>query len=350
MLPSSPRKCSLFSCAFLLLLLVNIPLAHAQSGNRLKYAGVNLSGAETKSSKKPGVLNVDYLYPAASDYHYFAGKHMNTIRLPILWERLQPKAGGELDAAQLALIRQAVANAKAAKVYLILDVHNYAKYYGNKIGSSRVPISTFTDLWRRLAIAFKNDNAVIFGLMNEPYDINPQSWATAAQASIDTIRKTGANNLILVPGALWSGAHSWYSTVAGQSNAVALASIRDPLNRYAIEVHQYLDTDSSGTSAGCVSSTVGAERLRSFTQWLRINHKRGFLGEFGTANNAICNSALNGMLGYMEANSEVWIGWAFWAAGAWWNQTYPFNVHPDAQGRDKPQMTILSARARRIAR
>lgn len=186
------------------------------------------------------------------------------------------KGGGELDPAQLALIRQAVANAKAAKMYVIVDVHNYAKYYGHTIGSTKVPISTFNDLWRRLAIAFKSDNAVIFGLMNEPYDIDPQAWATAAQASIDTIRKTGATNLILVPGALWTGAHSWYSTVAGQSNAVAMASIRDPLNRYAIEAHQYLDADSSGTSGGCVSATVGVERLRSFTEWLRLNKNAGF--------------------------------------------------------------------------
>ncbi|MBB3858304.1 endoglucanase [Xanthomonas arboricola] len=351
MLPSPTPTRRLSSRALSLLLLVMALLAgvpFAQAQNRLKYAGVNLSGAEIKSSQKPGVLNVDYLYPAASDYRYFAGKHMNIVRLPILWERLQPKAGGELDAEQLALIRQALANAKAAKVYLILDIHNYARYYGNKIGSARVPISTFNDLWRRLAIAFKNDNSVIFGLMNEPYDINPQSWANAAQASIDTIRKTGANNLILVPGALWTGAHSWYSTVAGQSNAVALASIRDPLNRYAIEVHQYLDTDSSGTSAGCVSSTAGADRLRSFTEWLRLNHKQGFLGEFGTGNNATCNSALNGMLGYLETNRDVWVGWTWWAAGAWWNRSYPFNVQPDAQGRDKPQMSILSARAKRI--
>ncbi|MEE5090803.1 glycoside hydrolase family 5 protein [Xanthomonas euvesicatoria] len=334
--------------ALSLLLLATMPLAQAQSATGLKYAGVNLSGAEIKSSQKPGVLNIDYRYPAADEYAYFAGKHMNTVRLPILWERLQPKAGGELDTAQLALIRQAVANAKAANMYVIVDVHNYAKYYGHTIGSTKVPISTFNDLWRRLAIAFKNDDAVIFGLMNEPYDIDPQAWATAAQASIDTIRKTGANNLILVPGALWTGAHSWYSTVAGQSNAVAMASIRDPLNRYAIEAHQYLDADSSGTSGGCVSATVGVERLRSFTEWLRLNKKRGFLGEFGTGNTGTCNLALNGMLGYMESNSDVWIGWSWWAAGAWWSAAYPFNVQPDAQGRDKPQMSILSARAHRI--
>lgn len=117
------------------------------------------------------MLNIDYRYPTASEYRYFAGKQMNIVRLPILWERMQPKAQGPLDQAQLALLKQAVANAKAANQYLIIDVHNYAKYYGQKIGSKRVPVRTFTDLWRRLAIAFKSDNAVIFGLMNEPYDI-----------------------------------------------------------------------------------------------------------------------------------------------------------------------------------
>ncbi|QBH05574.1 glycoside hydrolase family 5 protein [Xanthomonas oryzae] len=342
------RKRRLRCRALSLLLLAAMPLAQAQGTYGLKYAGVNLSGAEVNSSQQPGVLDIDYHYPAADEYTYFAGKHMNTVRLPILWERLQPKPGGQLDPAQLALIREAVANAKAAKMYVIVDVHNYAKYYGHTIGSTKVPIRTFNDLWRRLAIAFKNDKAVIFGLMNEPHDIEPQAWATAAQASIDTIRKTGATNLILVPGALWTGAHSWYSTVAGQSNAVAMASIHDPLNRYAIEAHQYLDADSSGTSGGCVSATVGVERLRSFTQWLRLNRKRGFLGEFGTGKTVTCNLALKGMLGYMESNSDVWMGWAYWAAGTWWNKGYPFNVQPDAQGRDKPQMSILSPQAHRI--
>lgn len=152
------------------------------------------------------------MYAAASDYTYFAGVGMNTIRLPILWERLQPTASGELDPAQLALLQQAVARAKAAGMYLVIDIHNYAKYYGYKIGSPEVPVATFTDLWRRLALAFNSDNAVMFGLMNEPNNISASDWAGAAQAAIDAIRRTGANNLILVPGALWTGAHSWYST------------------------------------------------------------------------------------------------------------------------------------------
>ncbi|MFW3176559.1 glycoside hydrolase family 5 protein [Xanthomonas phaseoli] len=336
---------ALLRSTLFLIVFGSLPLAHAQT-RALTYAGVNLSGAEYASSKKPGVLNKDYMYAAASDYTYFAGVGMNTIRLPILWERLQPTARGELDPAQLALLQQAVARAKAAGMYLVIDIHNYAKYYGYKIGSAEVPVTTFTDLWRRLALVFNSDNAVMFGLMNEPNNISASEWAGAAQAAIDAIRRTGANNLILVPGALWTGAHSWYSpTTDGYSNATALTSIYDPLDRYAFEVHQYLDADSSGTSSTCVSSTIGAERLRNFTQWLRTNGKRGFLAEFGTANNAVCNQALQGMLAHMEANADVWLGWTWWAAGSWWNLSYAYNVHPNKDGTDKPQMAILSPQA-----
>ncbi|KQQ69946.1 cellulase [Xanthomonas sp. Leaf131] len=349
----SSASCSLRSvvrCALLLILLGVLPQIHAQT-RALTYAGVNLSGAEFASSKKPGVLNKDYMYAPASDYTYFAGVGMNTIRLPILWERLQTSAHGELDPAQLALVQQAVARAKASGMYLVLDIHNYAKYYGYKIGTPEVPIATFTDLWRRLALVFKNDDTVIFGLMNEPNGLPAGGWAAAAQAGIDSIRATGANNLILVPGALWTGAHSWYSpTNDGYSNATALTSIYDPLNRYAFEVHQYLDADSSGTTNVCVSATVGADRLRSFTEWLRLNHKRGFLGEFGTANNTVCNEALQGMLGYMEANADVWLGWTWWAAGSWWNISYQYSVHPNKDGTDKPQMSILSPQATHATR
>jgi endoglucanase len=50
-------------------------------------------------------------------------------------------------------------------------------------------------------------------------------------------------------------------------------------------MHQYLDTDGSGTSATCVSSTIGAERLQAATQWLQQNKKKGFLGEIGAGSN-----------------------------------------------------------------
>jgi endoglucanase len=329
-----------------LALLAWIPGALAQSA--LRYAGVNLAGAEFNSAKKPGVVFKDYTYPAESAYAYVAAQGMNIVRLPFLWERLQPVAHGELDAAQLGYLRTAVERARLHGLRVILDVHNYAKYDGVRIGGDAVPASALADLWRRLGIAFGNDEAVVFGLMNEPNGMPADDWAATAQLAIDAIRGAGAYNLILVPGTAFTGAHSWSSTWYGVPNAQALLAISDPAENMAFEVHQYLDATSSGTSPACVSTTVGSEKLRGFTQWLRDHGQRGFLGEFGASSDATCMAALDDMLGYVHDNADVWVGWTAWAAGAWWKTDYAFSLQPDNQGTDKPQVQVLSARARQV--
>jgi endoglucanase len=320
---------------------------HAQT--TLKYAGVNLAGAEFNSSVKPGVLYKDYVYPSDADFAYFARQGMNVIRLPFLWERLQPQAGATLDAAQLSYITTAVTRARNHGLKIILDPHNYAKYNGALIGSSNMPDAVFADLWSQLATTFANDDTVIFGLMNEPARLSSTTWADAAQAAIDAIRATGAKNLVLVPGVAWTGAHSWNNDAAGGgvSNGDALVDLSDPAANLAYEVHQYLDADYSGTSATCVSTTIGADKLAGFTEWLRANHKIGFLGEFGAAGNSTCIAALDDMLDYMQANDDVWLGWTYWAAGAWWSPNYMFNVQP-IDGVTRPQLPVLSSHAREV--
>ena len=50
-------------------------------------------------------------------------------------------------------------------------------------------------------------------------------------------------------------------------------------------MHQYLDSDGSGTNATCVSATIGAERLQVATQWLQQTGFKGVLGEIGAGSN-----------------------------------------------------------------
>lgn len=82
-------------------------------------------------------------------------------------------------------------------------------------------------------------------------------------------------------------------------------------------MHQYLDSDSSGTSPTCVSSTIGVERLTAATNWLKQNGLKGFLGEIGAGSNSACIAAVKGAMCYMQ-QSGVWIGTTWWAAGPWW--------------------------------
>ncbi len=65
-----------------------------------------------------------------------------------------------------------------------------------------------------------------------------------------------------------------------------LGSLTDSENKLVYEMHQYLDSDGSGTSATCVSATIGSERLKAATQWLKTNKKLAILGEFAGGANA----------------------------------------------------------------
>jgi endoglucanase len=305
---------------------------------QLKYVGVNLAGAEF-GSNVPGTFNKDYTYPTRSEVDYFVDKGMNVFRLPFKWERLQHSAKADLNAAELSRIKSFVDYAASKEAYTILNPHNYARYDGEVIGGENLDVSVFEDFWQKLAMEFNDQTFVIFGLMNEPYGMDTELWLTNANAAISAIRATGATNLILVPGNAYTGAHSWNSTWYGTPNGTVMQGVIDPLDNYAFEVHQYLDDNSSGTSATCVNTTIGSARLQNFTNWLRTHGERGFLGEFGVSTNDPCLAALDDMLAYMGNNADVWLGWAYWAAGPWWGD-YMFSIEP-RNGQDRLQMDVL---------
>jgi endoglucanase len=157
------------------------------------------------------------------------------------------------------------------------------------------------------------------------------------QAAINAIRAAGATSqYIFVEGNSWSGAWTWTTVNTN------LVSLTDPENKIVYEMHQYLDSDGSGTSDTCVSSTIGQERVQAATEWLQSNGKLGFLGEFAGGANSLCQSAVTGMLSYMQENSDVWLGASWWAAGPWWS-TYIFSMEPPSGTAYTYYLNILSA-------
>lgn len=94
-------------------------------------------------------------------------------------------------------------------------------------------------------------------------------------------------------------------------------------------MHQYLDSDGSGTHPECVSSTIGAERIAAATEWLKANNKKGILGEYAGGANDVCKSAVTGLLDSLVASSDVWLGALWWSAGPWWAD-YMFSMEPDS--------------------
>lgn len=301
--------------------------------------GVNIAGAEFAGRKIPGVADRDYFYPSKATMDYVAAKGMTAIRIPFLWERMQPQLDGPLDPGESRRLEVVVRYATTKGLYVVLDVHNYAHYRQKVIGSPEVPVNALANLWGQIAPQYKSNSKVGFGLMNEPQGLPTETWLAATNAAIAEIRRNGANNLVFVPGTRWTGAHSWLSRTAGTSNADAMLGVVDPADNYVYEVHQYLDSNYSGTRPECRNETIGVTTLTAFTNWLRQHKKRGFLGEFGAGADPTCLAALDAMLKFMDDNREVWIGWTYWAAGAW-PPSYFTSVQP-AGGADRPQMAVL---------
>ena len=301
-------------------------------------SGVNLAGAEF--GKPGGTYGKDYKYPADAEIDEVARRGFTIIRLPFLWERLQPTLSGAFDPDELKRLDAVVAHARAKRLAVILDPHNYARRGDTVIGSDGLPIAAFADFWRRLADRYRGQDGVIFGLMNEPHDMRTETWAQAAQAALDAIREAGACNRVLAPGNDWTGAHSWVSGSYGTPNAIAMASLRDPLNRTSFEFHQYLDADWSGRAKVCQPPAQVVAALATATQWLEANNATGFLGEIGAGTDPQCLAGLDAMLAHLDAHPKVWRGWTAWAAGDWWPADYPLLLRR-VNGADTPQLAVL---------
>ncbi|EIN13297.1 endoglucanase [Punctularia strigosozonata HHB-11173 SS5] len=290
------------------------------SGTKTKfsYFGVNESGAEFGNANIPGVYGTDYIWPAPSSIDYFVGLGFNTFRVPFLLERLAPPATGitgAFDPLYLGNLTETVNYITGKGAYVLIEPHNYMIYNGATITST----SAFQTFWTNLASLFKSNSHVIFDLMNEPHDIPATTVYSLMQAGVNGVRAAGATSqLILVEGTSWTGAWTWTSS----GNAAAFTGLTDPNNHVAIEMHQYLDSDGSGSSATCVSSTIGAERLADATSWLQANNIKGFLGEIGAGNNDVCITAVYGALCAMQEAGGAWLGALWWAAGQWWGDYF----------------------------
>lgn len=310
-----------------------------RAANPLPLRGIHLAGAEF-GTDVPGVEGRDYTWPTTDEVDHFVARGMTVFRVGFLWERLQPSAHGAFDPAYLERLDALVGYATSRGVHVIVEPHNFARYYGQPVGGSGVDEGVFADLWRRLALVYAGRSSVVFNLVNEPHDLPTEQWVSAANAAIAAIRRVGARNVIHVPGNGYTSALSWASDDYGTPNAIALLDVVDPDDNVVFEAHQYLDATSGGESTICVSRTIGSERLAPFIRWLRANHKKGFIGELGGANNPTCNAAVEDMLLTIEGAADVLTGWVWWAAGPDWGD-YFLSLEP-VDGKDRPQMKVLS--------
>jgi len=341
----------------------------ASDGSTLQIVGTNISGLETGSpSRWASFANAGVAF--WSRVINFDGQGVNTVRLPLneaSWLNYTcydsgtgasgslysaaPGGGYTPDPAGVyqATVKKAVADATAAGLYVILDLHWGSP--NNSQGQPLCPIGqpAYADadhslaFWKSLADTFKGNPAVIFELFNEPFGSNnygnwvngadgagpdaitlrdggafspflqqnneggnaihsvSMSWQVAGmQDMVNTIRAEGATNVIL------SSPIGW----AGEIETWLAAKPTDPIGQLGVAWHVY--GYNKGTGAPLAVLAAGYPIAITETYGL------GAIGGYGWA--------ASQRIGY------IWWGWNDWGnqpltadlnAAPWLDSTAP---------------------------
>lgn len=298
--------------------------------------GLNVAGPAFAPNELPGKHGTNYFFPPPDYFAKWQARGISWVRFSIQWERLQPEAFGELDEDYAQRIGQTFDEADHYGIQVMLDVHNYGRYYRQLVGKE-VPIAAYADLMERIAKRWGEHPALYaYDLMNEPYGEAGDYWLESAQAGIDAVRLHDRENTIYVEGRSWSSSERWpkYND--------DLATLRDPADNLVFSAHLYADKDSSGRykerSPEQIDPMLGVKRVKPFVEWLARHGLRGHIGEFGIpAEDPRWLEVMDNMLAYLR---EQCIPVAYWAAGSHWGRNYFMSVEP-VDGVDRPQWSVL---------
>jgi aryl-phospho-beta-D-glucosidase BglC (GH1 family) len=320
------------------------------TGSTLQLRGVNVSGLESVAIQGWDPANPwgGQTGTATPDWSTIKTWQANTVRLPLneaswLGETCVD-AGGVRGAvgAQVsadpggnykATVAKAVAGATGAWLYVILDLHwtapgNYCPFGQNPMADAQ----NSTTFWKQVANKFKGYPNVIFELFNEPYMYwlapsesawtvllsggtetefvsagNPYevalNWQTAGmQQMLNTIRTTGATNVVLAAGASWAQDLSeWLSNRP-----------IDPLQQLGAVWHAY------PTYGAAFGTAAYAQPNNSPAIWTEV---QGILAagypvvitEYGDQDSAGTTSApfASNLLPWADQNGVSYLGWAW---------------------------------------
>ncbi|KAF9038234.1 glycoside hydrolase superfamily [Panaeolus papilionaceus] len=296
--------------------------------------GVNLAGYDF-SVYTNGSFSGTGIDPPNFQVNHFASQGVNAFRIPFAWQLMTPQLGGQISSSFFSRYDATVQAALGASTrpYVILDLHNYARWNGKIIAQGGPSNDQFVSVWSQLAAKYRNNPKIIFGVMNEPHDLQSVStWVNSVQLAVNAIRAAGATSqYILIPGSSWSSAEA-FPNEAGPM----LMRVTDPAggtNKLIFDVHKYLDFDNSGTHTECSTNNVAV--FTTLANYLRQNGKRqALLSETGAGNTQSCVTAMKAQLAYIKANSDVLTGYTIWSAGSF-NTQYELSVTPNPNGSDQ---------------
>ncbi|RFU79347.1 endoglucanase eg-ii [Trichoderma arundinaceum] len=308
--------------------------SHAFAG-KIRYLGVAIPGIDfgcdidgscpTDTSSVP-LLSYEGGDGAGQMKHFAEDDGLNVFRISATWQFvLNNTVDGELDELNWGSYNKVVNACLETGAWCMIDMHNFARYNGGIIGQGGVSDDIFVKLWVQIAKYYQDNDKIIFGLMNEPHDLDINLWAKTCQKVVTAIRKAGATSqMILLPGTNFASVETYVST----GSAEALAAITNPdgsTDLLYFDVHKYLDINNSGSHVECTTDNVQA--FEDFATWLRQNKRQAIISETGASMDPSCMTDFCAQNKAISANSDVYIGFVGWGAGSF-DTTYILTLTP----------------------
>lgn len=331
-----------------------------QSYKQLPYRGVTLAGGAFANNNAQDTLG---FVPTANDAVIFAYKGMNTYRIPIAWEYLATSSNDftlNTQSPYWQQVKNTIATLTAKGAYVIIDMHDYMRFnYKNiaadvsqrdtshVIGNGQIGIPSvqdFANLWQTIVknlASIKNNNHLMFELMNEPHDVTASVLTTTYRAAITAIRQQESQlketpHTIILDGMSWTGLHNWSTNNTGNNDWLSGIQAKIHDNHLMLAVHQYFDSDFSGTHHTCqiITKTTIANWFTDLDTYSAAHQGIPYiLGEFGAPYTQNCQNDISNTLSVLTKDSRANAyaqGWIVWAAGHAWYANYVDSIAPGA--------------------
>ena len=158
----------------------------------------------------------------------------NFARLPVSENPMTP-GDCSYDANYVNTVDRIINDVTSRGMLLLLDLHtNAVTACGDWSQQQKMPDSEAVTFWQTYANKYKNNPLVAFDLYNEPHDITDSVWrnggsvfsggvtyATPGMQSLyNSVRATGAKNLVFASGNGWAGTYPSGAPLTGTTNLV----------------------------------------------------------------------------------------------------------------------------------
>jgi cell division septation protein DedD len=288
------------------------------SGHVIVLHGVDRMGTEyqcTKTVSQLGGTSTDFDGPIdQTTVNNMLAWGINSVRVPLnedCWLGINGfPANGKTAAQYQTDIVNWVNTLNANGLVVILDLHWNNSGTNQSTGQEMMPdLDHAPAFWTSVANTFKSNSSVIFDLYNEPHDVSWACWLSGStapssgncsgvsfavagmQTLVNTVRATGATNVLMLGGLAWSNDLSqWLQNKP-----------TDPQNNLAASVHIYNFNACSNTS--CWDSQIAPVAAQ-------VPVIGGEIGE-----NDCASGFISTLMSWFDSHSISYLAWTWTASG-----------------------------------